>query len=61
MSEYRIVIVRSGQPRAPLFPGHWDKIGPLVKLVIDATCKWLLGATISALTTQSGHHTGGAR
>jgi len=33
----RIVIVRYGQLRAPLFAGSWDKVGPPLKLVIDTT------------------------
>jgi hypothetical protein len=38
MSKYRFVIIRPGQLRAPLFPGHWDEIGSRLKRGIDATC-----------------------
>ena len=38
---YRMVIVRSGQLRAPLlgeYRAPWDKVGPDIKQIIDKTC-----------------------
>ena len=33
-----IVLIRSGQLRASLFPGHWYTVGPRLKRGIEATC-----------------------